>query len=211
MEASKMPLTGKVIADTQAKERQQQMSQPDILGVGRSFSGESLGVSVTSPQKTRIVRLNKGANPAEIELVIHAIYSQVMDLFSSQVPAEYRHPDLESSLRNGLASVRGFVKAVASSEFYEQRFCLPYPQAKAVELLFRHLLGRTPETQTEIQHYGKLLNEQGLPAAVEAILDSAEYARFFGENVVPYNRFPTLSVSNYPGSVKAISDQRERG
>lgn len=209
MDASKMPLTGKAIADSQAKERQMQMSQPDILEVGRSSSGESLGLSVNRPQKTRIIRLTQGANPAEIELVIHAIYSQVMDLFSSQVPAEYRRLDLESSLRNGVVSVRGFVKALASSDLYEQRFCLPYPQAKVVELLFRHLLGRTPETQAEIQQYGKLLDEQGLKAAVETIVDGAEYARFFGEYVVPYNRFPTLPVGSYLGSVEAVSDQRD--
>jgi phycobilisome core-membrane linker protein len=47
---------------------------------------------------------------------------------------------------------------------------------------------------------------KGLKAAVEAMVDGAEYARFFGEDVVPYNRFPSLPAGNYLGSVKAATD-----
>jgi phycobilisome core-membrane linker protein len=67
-------------------------------------------------------------------------------------------------------------------------------------------LGRTPATQTEIQDYTKLMAEQGMNAAVVAIVDSSEYARFFGDSVVPYPRVPSLPAGNYLGSIKAISD-----
>jgi phycobilisome core-membrane linker protein len=50
------------------------------------------------------------------------------------------------------------------------------------------------------------LTEQGLSAAVESLVDGEEYVRFFGEDVVPYNRCPTLPAGNYLGSVKAVSD-----
>ncbi|EDX75131.1 Phycobilisome Linker polypeptide, putative [Coleofasciculus chthonoplastes PCC 7420] len=95
---------------------------------------------------------------------------------------------------------------MACSESYRQRFYSPYPSAKVIEFLFRHLLGRTPATQTEIQDYTKLMAEQGLNAAVVAIVDSSEYARFFGDYVVPYPRVPSLPAGNYLGSIKAISD-----
>ena len=75
-----------------------------------------------------------------------------------------------------------------------------------IEFLFRHLLGRTPATQSESQQYNKLLTEQGLSAAVAALIEGEEYVRFFGEDVVPYNRCPTLPAGNYLGSVKAVSD-----
>ncbi len=75
-----------------------------------------------------------------------------------------------------------------------------------IEFLFRHLLGRAPATQAEIRQYNKLLAEGGLKAAVGAIVESAEYSRYFGEDVVPYKRFPTLPAGNYLGSVKADTD-----
>jgi phycobilisome core-membrane linker protein len=138
--------------------------------------------------------------------VIDAIYCQVLDVFNGEVPGEFRRPELESQLRSGDISVRAFVKALASSDIYQRRFYTPYPNTKVIEFLFRHLLGRTPATQAEIGQYNQLLAEQGLAAAVEAVVDGEEYARFFGEDVVPYNRLPSLPAGNYLGSVKASTD-----
>ncbi|GAC1461024.1 MAG: hypothetical protein NVSMB70_06890 [Chamaesiphon sp.] len=138
--------------------------------------------------------------------MINAIYCQVMDVFSGQVPSEFRRSDLDSKLRNGEISVREFVRSLASSEIYRRRFYTPYPNTKVIEFLFRHLLGRAPATQGEIRQYNKLLADKGLKAAVEALVDSPEYARYFGEDVVPYNRFPALPAGNYLGSVKAATD-----
>jgi len=211
MDAAKMPLTGKAIADLAAKARQMDMSKPKFIELGRSFqngNGQSVevGVGTTRRKPARIFRMTQGANQAETALVINAIYCQVMDVFSGQVPQEFRRSDLESKLRNGEISVREFVKALASSDIYRRRFYTPYPNTKVIEFLFRHLLGRAPATQAEIRQYNKLLAEQGLKAAVEAMVDGAEYARFFGEDVVPYNRFPSLPAGNYLGSVKAATD-----
>lgn len=211
MDAAKMPLTGKAIADLAAKERQMDMSKPKFIELGRSFQngdGQSVEVGVgTSRRKpARIFRMTTGSNEGETALVINAIYSQVMDVFSGQVPGEFRRSDLESKLRNGEISVREFVKTLAGSEIYRRRFYTPYPNTKVIEFLFRHLLGRAPATQGEIRQYNKLLADGGLKSAVEVIVDSPEYARFFGEDVVPYNRFPSLPAGNYLGSVKAASD-----
>ncbi len=211
MDAAKMPLTGKAIADLAAKAQQMDMSKPKFIELGRSFqngNGQSVevGVGTTRRKPARIFRMTQGANQAETALVINAIYCQVMDVFSGQVPQEFRRSDLESKLRNGEISVREFVKALAGSDIYRRRFYTPYPNTKVIEFLFRHLLGRAPATQAEIRQYNKLLAEQGLKAAVEAMVDGAEYARFFGEDVVPYNRFPSLPAGNYLGSVKAATD-----
>ena len=211
MDVAKLPLTGKAMADMQAKERQMDMSKPKFIELGRSFqngSGQSVevGVGTTRRKPARIFRMTTGVSQAESALIINAIYCQVMDVFSGQVPQQFRRSDLESKLRNGEISVREFVKALASSEIYRKRFYTPYPNTKVIEFLFRHLLGRAPATQAEIRQYNKLLADQGLRAAVEAMVDSPEYARFFGEDVVPYNRFPALPAGNYLGSVKAASD-----
>ncbi|NEO30718.1 MAG: photosystem I reaction center subunit X [Symploca sp. SIO3C6] len=209
MDNSKMPLLGKAIAQINAQEQQMAMSKPDFVGLGRSFQPSvpfsKDNLSAKRPQGARIFRMSKGNSQADIAMVINAIYSQVMDIFG-EVPQEYRLSELESKLGDGEISVRQFVQALASSQGYEQRFGSSYPQPKVVELLLRHLLGRGPATQAEIAQYSTILSQQDLRAVVKAIVDGEEYTRFFGENVVPYNRFPSLPTGKYLGSVKAISE-----
>ena len=114
---------------------------------------------------------------------MQAIYSQVMDI-QGEIPAELQQLGLESRLANG-ASVRECIRALVSSDFYSQRYYQPYPNAKVVELLFRHLLGRKP-TMTELSQFEPL--ECGLQPVVDSLLNGAEYVRYFGDNVVPYRR-----------------------
>jgi phycobilisome core-membrane linker protein len=210
MDVAKMPLTGKALADMRRQERQTETSKPEFVELARSFQsgGQTVEVaaSATRRKPARIFRMTRWANSAETAQLIDAIYCQVLDVFNGEVPGEFRRPELESKLRSGEISVRAFVKALASSDIYQRRFYTPYPNTKVIEFLFRHLLGRTPATQAEIQQYNQLLAEQGLSAAVEAVVDGEEYARFFGEDVVPYNRLPSMPAGNYLGSVKASSD-----
>jgi len=211
MDATKMPLMGMAMSDLQVQARQIDKSKPLFVELGRSYTngeGQSVEVGVgTSRRKpARIYRMNPDMNQAEIELVLSAIYVQVMDVFSGQVPAQFRRSDLESKLRNSEISVREFVRTLASSDIYVRRFYTPYPNTKVIEFLFRHLLGRAPATQAEIRQYNKLLADKGLSGAVDAMVGSAEYSRYFGEDVVPYKRFPTLPAGNYLGSVKADAD-----
>ena len=200
VDGATLPLTGKAIADMAAQPK------PDFVELARSLpktNDPSAPVNVGINRKpARIIRLTPGANPTETALAINAIYAQVMDVWTGEIPQEYRRADLETQLSNGQISVRQFVKALATSDSYRQRFYSPYPATKVIEFLFRHLLGRAPSTQTEIQEYTKLMAEQGLNAAVTAIVDGSEYARFFGDYVVPYPRVPSLPAGNYLGSVQ---------
>jgi phycobilisome core-membrane linker protein len=211
MDITKMPLMSKSMADLAKQARQPDLTKPKFMELGRSFTngdGQSVEVGVgTSRRKpARIYRLNPDSGLAEKEKVVNALYVQVMDVFSGQVPREIRRSDLESKLKNGEISVREFVRSLASSDIYVRRFYTPYPNTKVIEFLFRHLLGRAPATQAEIRQYNKLLADGGLKAAVEAMVGSAEYSRYFGEDVVPYKRFPSLPAGNYLGSVLADQD-----
>jgi phycobilisome core-membrane linker protein len=205
------PMLANAIADLAAQARQMDKTKPLFIELGRSFNdgrGQSVEVGVgTSRRKpTRIFRATTGTNSTETNQVINAIYVQVMDVFSGQIPDYLRRSDLDSKLRNGEITVREFVLELASSEIYRKRFYTPYPNTKVIEFLFRHILGRAPATQGEIRQYNKLLADSGLRAAVETMVNSPEYARYFGEDVVPYNRFPSLPAGNYLGSVKADAD-----
>ncbi|MFO5495112.1 MAG: phycobilisome rod-core linker polypeptide, partial [Cuspidothrix sp.] len=204
------PMLGKAIADLAAKAKQMDKTKPLFIELGRSFNdnGQSVEVGVgTSRRKpARIYRATTGTNSPETNQVINAIYCQIMDVFSGQVPGYFRRSDLDSKLRNGEITVREFVLELASSEIYRKRFYTPYPNTKVIEFLFRHILGRAPATQGEIRQYNKLLADRGLRAAVETMVNSTEYARYFGEDVVPYNRYPSLPAGNYLGSVQAEAD-----
>jgi phycobilisome core-membrane linker protein len=211
IESANTPILAKAIADLAAQARQIDKTKPLFIELGRSYNdgrGQSVEVGVgTSRRKpARIYRFTEGSSQAERQTVINAAYCQVLDVFSGQVPDYYRRSELDSRLRNGEISVREFVRELASSEIYRKRFYTPYPNTKVIEYLFRHLLGRAPATQGEIRQYNKLLADSGLRAAVEAIVDSPEYARYFGEDVVPYPRFPSLPAGNYLGSVQAAAD-----
>lgn len=102
--------------------------------------------------------MNPNMGWADTELALNAIYIQLMDVFEQQVPEQFRQAELDRKFHSGDLCVREFVRALASSEIYCRRFYTPYPQAKVVEFLFRHLLGR-PATQAETTQYTELLGK----------------------------------------------------
>ncbi|QIZ71577.1 phycobilisome rod-core linker polypeptide [Oxynema aestuarii] len=166
-----------LMAETRARE---------VVEVGRSVNGTAVRPQ-GSMAVVRIERVSAESSQAAKERAIAAIYRQVMDIYTEEIPEQFRRPDLEAQLLGGELSVRAFVRALASSPAYEARFCTPYPAPKAAELLCRHLLGRTPATP-EMARYEELLSREGLEATVTAIVESAEYVRYFGEEMVPYKR-----------------------
>ncbi|HEY9643526.1 MAG TPA: phycobilisome rod-core linker polypeptide [Coleofasciculaceae cyanobacterium] len=186
MDITKMPLMSQSLSDLE----KQALQEPQFAELGRSYSSQPAEVGVDSARRkpAHLYRFNPAGSDAEKELVINAIYMQVMDVADGQIPAELRCADLDSKLKQGEISVREFVKSLASSDIYVRRFYTPYPNTKVIEFLFRHLLGRAPATQAETHQYNKLLVDSGLSAAVEALVDSPEYARYYGEDVAPYKR-----------------------
>ena len=95
----------------------------------------------------------------------------------------------ESSFRAGTIPLREFVRGVALSKTYRRRFfdcCGPY---RAVELNFRHLLGRAPISQEELSKHVQIIANEGFEAEINSYIDSAEYEEAFGNDYVPYMRF----------------------
>jgi phycobilisome core-membrane linker protein len=194
MDMAKLPLTGKALADNAAAARQKE-SQLVALGRSSSLTMSEPTVAVTA-NIARIFRMNANMSQAEATLAIEALYIQIMDISTGDIPAQFRRQDLENQVRNGGISVREFVATLATSEAYINRFYTPYPNPKAIEFLFRHLLGRAPVNQAEIADYNRVIAEQGFVAAVNMMVDSAEYSRYFGVDVVPYHRSPSLPAGN---------------
>lgn len=91
----------------------------------------------------------------------------------------------ESMYRRGGISAREFIRACALSSTYRRRFfecCGPY---RAVELNFKHLLARGPNSQQEVSEHVQRMNNEGWEADVNSFMDSMEYEQRFGDDYVP--------------------------
>jgi hypothetical protein len=143
-----------------------------------------LGLSAFT--ETSPIELWNGASEAEIEQVIQAVYRQVLG--NTYVMENERLSSPESQLRNGEITVREFVRIVALSDLYRTRFIENCPAYRTIELNFKHLLGRAPESHEEMRMHGDILDKYGDEAEIDSYLDSDEYQDAFGENIVPYYR-----------------------
>ena len=136
--------------------------------------------------KTEPIELRSNATEEELQIVIRAVYKQVLG--NAHVMESERLTVAESQLKNQAISVREFVQLVAQSELYRSRFFDNYPRYRAIEFNFKHLLGRAPESQEEIQWHSQLFEQEGYQAGINSYLESEEYREAFGENTVPYYR-----------------------
>lgn len=132
------------------------------------------------------VELYPNATEDDLQGVISAVYRQVLG--NAHVLDSQRLISAESQLRNGDITVRNFVRSVAQSELYISRFFETSSAYRFIELNFKHLLGRAPQDQAEISEHVQIYNAQGYEAEINSYIDSEEYTRNFGDNVVPSAR-----------------------
>lgn len=122
----------------------------------------------------------------DVQAVIHAAYRQVFG--NDYLMQSDRLTSAESLLRQGNITVREFIRLLAQSELYRQKFFYSTPQVRFIELNYKHLLGRAPYDESEITYHVNLYVQQGYEAEVNSYLDSLEYQANFGEAIVPYYR-----------------------
>ena len=144
-------------------------------------------------ERTAPVELRSDASPDDIEVVIRAVYRQVMG--NAYVMESERLVVAESQFRQGFSSVREFVRQVAKSELYRSRFFDNCYRYRAIELNFKHLLGRAPDSYDEMKPHSAILDTEGFEADIDSYVDSDEYINAFGENIVPFYR----GYSSEPG------------
>lgn len=143
-----------------------------------------LGVSLFD--ETPPVEWVPGRSDDEAESYIRAVYRQVLG--NAYVMESERLTVPESQFKLGELSVRDFVRAVAKSELYRSRFFTNCPRYRAIELNFRHLLGRAPLDLEEMRMHSTILDTEGFEADIDSYIDSDEYQNTFGQNFVPYIR-----------------------
>lgn len=141
----------------------------------------------------RRVELRPNASKDEAEVVIRAAYRQILG--NDYLMASERLVSAESLLRDGNLSVREFVRSVAKSELYKNKFFYNSFQTRLIELNYKHLLGRAPYDEAEVVYHLDLYQNKGYDAEIDSYIDSPEYQNNFGDNIVPYYR----GFDNQPG------------
>jgi phycobilisome core-membrane linker protein len=157
------------------------------------------GVTVQREQ-TKIFKLTNTSDKVEVKNIIRAAYRQVFERDIEPYVINANFTKLESKLSNGEISVKEFIEGLGTSELYLKEFYAPFPNTKVIELGTKHFLGRAPVNQKEIQHYNRILASEGIRTFITALVSSMEYAQVFGEDTVPYRRFPTLPAANFPNT-----------
>ena len=161
----------------------------------------SQGVS-PQRQQNKVFKLTTTVDKVAVEKIIKAAYRQVFERDINPYVVQTQFAVLQSRLGNGEINVKEFIEGLGCSELYLKEFYTPYPNTKAIELGTKHFLGRAPVNQKEIQKYNKILASQGLKAFIGAMVNSMEYIQVFGEDTVPFRRFPTLPAANFPNTEK---------
>lgn len=155
-----------------------------------------LGVSLFD--ETPPVEWVPGRSNEEADVLIAAVYRQVLG--NAYVMESERLAVPESQFKRGELSVREFVRTVAKSGLYRDRFFSSVPRYRYIELTFRHLLGRAPNSYDDMKAHSAVLDAQGFEADIDSFIDSDEYQTTFGENVVPYIRgYKTEALSHMVG------------
>ena len=120
------------------------------------------------------------------DLVVAAAYKQVFG--NAHLMENERSVIAESKVRKGEISVLEFVRALAKSDHYRKLFWEKHTNVTAIELNFKHLLGRAPKNYAEISEHIQIIAEGGFEAEIDSYLDSDEYFQTFGDMYVPYLR-----------------------
>lgn len=170
-------------------------SQPDI-----DFRVNQ-GVNVQR-QQTKLFKLTNLSDKVAVQNAVRAAYRQVFERDLESFTIQSNFTEIESKLSNGEITVKEFIQSLGCSELYLKEFYTPFPNTKVIELGTKHFLGRAPLNQKEIQHYNQILASAGIRAFITAIVSSMEYLQVFGEDTVPYRRFPTLPAANFPNTEK---------
>lgn len=137
-------------------------------------------------EESKPVELRPHWTQTDVQAVIRAAYRQVLG--NEHLMEHERLIGAESLLQQGSISVRDFVRAIAQSTLYREKFLYPNFHVRFIELNYKHLLGRAPYDQAEISYHLDLYTSQGYAAEIDSYIDSVEYDQNFGDNIVPYHR-----------------------
>ncbi|MBT9313597.1 phycobilisome rod-core linker polypeptide [Leptothoe kymatousa] len=147
--------------------------------------------------QTKLFKLTTLTDKIHLQTLMRAAYTQIFERDISPYRVKTEFTSLESKLSNGEITVKKFVEELGCSSLYLKEFYAPYPNTQVIELGTKHFLGRAPLHQSEIRKYNQILATQGMGGFVHSLVETDEYIRLFGDDTVPYRRFPSLPAANF--------------
>lgn len=146
----------------------------------------SFGKADLNEDTPYIYRIEDVGSVMEMEDLIWAAYRQV---FSEHETLKFnRQITLESRLRNGAITVRGFIAELAKSERFYRTVVEVNNNYRLVQICLRRFLGRDSYGQQEEIAWSIKIATLGFTGFVDALLNSEEYTLAFGDYTVPYQR-----------------------
>ncbi len=175
--------------------------------INESLSVNSLNLKINqgvSSQRDQsiIFKTHRQMSKGMRETILRASYRQIFERDIYTFGLGYELIGLESAFLQGELSVQELIYQLGISLLYSKEFYQPYPNTKVIELGTKHFLGRAPHNQAEIRYYNQVLASQGLVPFIHSLVNCEEYKAIFGNNTVPYRRFPTLPAANFPNTEK---------
>lgn len=192
--AEKQPMVQEVVTP-----RFIELGTPEIKGEIELDNRIAQGVSKRR-QQSKVFKLTNTEDKVALKTLIQAVYRQIFERDIDPYVTKNEFTALESKLGNNEINLKEFVEALGSTSLYIKEFYTPYPNTKVIELGTKHFLGRAPLNQGEIRMYNQILATNGLKGFIGAMVNSVEYAQLFGEDTVPYRRYPTLPAANFPNT-----------
>lgn len=123
-------------------------------------------------------------SPTDMGDLINAAYRQIF----FHAFAWDREIALESQLRCGQITVRGFIRGLLLSNTFINSFYNLNNNYRFAEHCVQKVLGREVYSDREKIAWSIVIATKGVKAFVDELLNSAEYIENFGENTVPYHR-----------------------
>ncbi|MDJ0514905.1 MAG: phycobilisome rod-core linker polypeptide [Trichodesmium sp. MO_231.B1] len=151
-------------------------------------------------EQSKVFKLTSTKDKQQLKLLIAAAYRQIFERDIDPYVVKTEFSSLESKLGNNEINLKEFIEGLGCSQLYIKEFYTPYPNTKVIELGTKHFLGRAPRNQVEIRKYNQILATSGIKGFIGAMVNSVEYIEMFGEDTVPYRRFPTLPAANFPNT-----------
>jgi phycobilisome rod-core linker protein len=144
------------------------------------------GFEVPGDEQPRLYTTDSLLAGSDMDRLIAAAYRQIFN--EQQMLDHHRQQFLESQLRAGQLTVKGFIRGLVLSDSFRRLTFESNNNYRFVEICVQRVLGRNVYGDREKLSWSILLATQGLQGFVDALLNSEEYASTFGESTVPYQR-----------------------
>ncbi|MDJ0618956.1 MAG: phycobilisome rod-core linker polypeptide [Calothrix sp. MO_192.B10] len=162
------------------------MSIPLLTYSPSSQNQRVAGYEITGEEQPRIYSQETLLNSQEIDKLIWAAYYQIFH--EQQMLASNRQTFLESQLKSGQITVKEFIQGLATSDPFRRLNYESNNNYRFVELCIQRILGRNVYDEREKLAWSIVLATKGLQGFINALVNSEEYLKNFGEQTVPYQR-----------------------